>query len=292
MFNILLRLTGWVTQSLAAIPGKEGVVPLLDMILQHIPAPNAKATLDAPFAMCVNTIATDNHLGRIVTGKVEAGVVKLNDKLRVMTRDGKDVVSSTAFKATKLFYLEGLKRVDVEEARAGEIISLAGTDGNVTDTVCSPENSQPIPTIPISPPVISMTFSVNDSPLNGKEGNKLTSSMIKDRLRKEIENNVTISLRDASDPEAMDVQGRGELQIGKHIYYTLSVNMGMYAYYIHCNRYFGWNDATGRLRADRVPAQGAGRDGRGRGESRAVRGGHRGHRPRVAGLGNRQYERP
>jgi GTP-binding protein len=98
----------------------------------------------------------------------------------------------------------------------GEIISLAGTEGNVTDTVCNPSVTVPVHTTPLSPPVISMTFSVNDSPLNGREGNRLTSSMIKDRLRKEIENNVTLSLRNSTDPEAIDVEGRGELQIGTY----------------------------------------------------------------------------
>ena len=115
---------------------------------------------------------------------------------------------------TKLFYLEGLKKVDVEHAYAGEIVSLAGCEGGVTDTICSLERTEAIPTIPISPPVISMTFGPNDSPLQGKEGNKLTSSMIKERLQKEIENNVTLTLRPSSDSESIDVQGRGELQIG------------------------------------------------------------------------------
>ncbi len=94
------------------------------------------------------------------------------------------------------------------------MISLAGTEANVTDTVCHLLCTQPLPTVPISPPVISMTFSVNNSPLNGREGTKLTSSVIKERLRKEIENNVTLTLKPSSDPEAIDVQGRGELQIG------------------------------------------------------------------------------
>jgi len=162
--------------------------------------------------MCVNTISSDNHLGRIVTGKVEAGRAKVNDKIKVISREGKEMPGS--FKISKLFYMEGLKRVDVESTQAGEIVSLAGCDGNVTDTICDVVCSTPIQTIPISPPVISVTFSVNDSPMGGREGNKLTSTMIKERLKKEIENNVTLTLRDASDPEAIDVQGRGELQIG------------------------------------------------------------------------------
>mmetsp|Transcript_16645 Transcript_16645/g.22768 ORF Transcript_16645/g.22768 Transcript_16645/m.22768 type:complete len:353 (+) Transcript_16645:133-1191(+) len=110
--------------------------------------------------------------------------------------------------------MEGLKRVDVERAFAGEIVSLAGCEGGVGHTVCSPERQDPVATLPISPPVISMTFGPNDSPLQGQEGTKLTSSLIKDRLRKEVENNVTLSLRPSADSESIDVQGRGELQIG------------------------------------------------------------------------------
>ena len=124
-------------------------------------------------------------------------------------------VSEQNIKVTKLFYLQGLNRVDVEASYSGEIISLAGTvNGGVTDTVCSPEVSEPIPSIPISPPVISMTFGPNNSPLAGRDGNRLTSSMIKERLRREVENNVTVCLRKSADPEAIDVQGRGELQLG------------------------------------------------------------------------------
>jgi GTP-binding protein len=104
--------------------------------------------------------------------------------------------------------------LQVGTAFAGEIVSLTGSNGAVTDTVCAPERSEPLPAIPMSPPVVAMTFGPNDSPLAGKEGSKLTSSMIKERLYKEIENNVTISLRKSNDPESIDVLGRGELQIG------------------------------------------------------------------------------
>jgi GTP-binding protein len=99
------------------VPGKEGIVPLLDAIVSHIPPPNAIKTLNEPFAMSINTIATDSHLGRIVTGKVESGIANVNDKVKVMTRDGQEV--SQNLKITKLFYLEGLKRVDVDKAYAG-----------------------------------------------------------------------------------------------------------------------------------------------------------------------------
>jgi len=203
---------GWVTTSLKSVPGKDGVVPLLDAIIKHIPPAFEKQKLNEPFSLAVNTIQTDNHLGRIVTGKVESGRVSIGDEIKVLNGKGEQL--GTKSKITKLFYLEGLKRVDVESANAGEIVSIAGSDGGVADTICSLDVTTPLATVPISPPVISMTFGPNDSPLSGKEGTKLTSSMIKDRLIKETENNVTLSLRPSSDSESIDVQGRGELQIG------------------------------------------------------------------------------
>jgi GTP-binding protein len=203
---------GWVSTSLKELPGKDGVAPLLDEIIRQIPPADKSVNLDEPFALSVNTIQTDDHLGRIVTGKIESGKISIGDTIKVLNRDGNKVGQDT--KVTKLFYLEGLKRVDVEHGYAGEIVSLAGCDGGVADTICNPARTEPIKTIPISPPVISMTFGPNSSPLSGREGTKLTGTMIKDRLRKEIENNVTLQLKPSSDAESLDVQGRGELQIG------------------------------------------------------------------------------
>lgn len=203
---------GWVTDDMNRLPGTRGVEPLLDAIIERIPPATTIETVSKPFALSVNTIQSDNHLGRIVTGRVESGTIKVGDKIKVLSREGQLLFPES--KCTKLFYLRGLQRVDVEESRAGEIISLAGCDGGVADTVCAPDVDKPVPTIPISPPVISMTFGPNDSPLAGREGTKLTSNMIKDRLKKEIENNVTLTLRPSTHMESIDVQGRGELQIG------------------------------------------------------------------------------
>lgn len=203
---------GWVSDDLNVLPGKNGVVPLLDAIIEQFNPPCTAENVLKPFTLSVNTIQSDNHLGRIVTGKVESGVIKVGDKLKVMNREGQ--VLSAESKCTKLFYLEGLTRVDVDEAHAGQVVSMAGCEGGVADTISAPEVEEPIATIPISPPVISMTFSPNDSPLSGKDGTKLTSNMIKDRLNKEIENNVTLTLRASAHSESIDVQGRGELQIG------------------------------------------------------------------------------
>lgn len=124
---------GWVTTSLASIPGKEGVVPLLEAIIERIPPPNTAASLEEPFALGVNTIQTDSFLGRIVTGRVETGRISMGDKIKVMNREG--TVVETEAKVSKLFYQEGLVRVDVDHAYAGEIVSLAGTlNGAVADT--------------------------------------------------------------------------------------------------------------------------------------------------------------
>lgn len=202
---------GYVCNLLEEVPGKS-VQPLLDMIIEHFPPASKIEYLTEPFAMSVNTIQTDLHLGRIVTGKIERGTISIGDEIKVLDVTGKLLQQKQ--KVTKLFYLEGMDRVDVTTAYAGEIVSLAGCDGAVTDTICSPVVVEAIKTVPITPPVISMTFGPNDSPLSGQEGSKLTSSMIKERLKKEIENNVTLTLRDSSDPESIDVQGRGELQIG------------------------------------------------------------------------------
>jgi len=202
---------GWVATDLDQLPGND-VAPLLDLIIDTFPAASTEQKLTEPFGLSVNTINHDNHLGRIVTGKVESGRLKIGDKMKVLDRDGNQVGGES--KCTKLFYLEGLVKVDVMEANAGDIVSIAGCHAGVSETVAGLDRTEALAAIPISPPVISMTVGPNDSPLAGREGTKLTSSMIKDRLKKEVENNVTLQLRPSSDPEAFDVQGRGELQIG------------------------------------------------------------------------------
>jgi GTP-binding protein len=187
------------------------MAPLLHEIIKRIPKPCDAARLSDPFALSVNTISTDPYLGRVVTGKVESGSVRLGDSVKVLTREGSD---GGRFKVTKLFYLEGLQRRDVDAAYAGQIVSLTGTTGGVSDTVCSDTVTEPLPTAPMTPPVISMTFGPNTGPLAGKEGKQLTSSQIKNRLQHEVENNVTLRLQQAADAESIDVQGRGELQLG------------------------------------------------------------------------------
>ena len=202
---------GWVASDLDKMPGPD-VSALLDLIIETFPAPCETSTLEKPFGLSVNTISKDNHLGRVVTGKVAEGKIALGDKIKVLSLDGSQVGGET--KVTKLFFMEGMSRVDVTEANAGEIVSLAGCDAGVAETVASPGRTEALEALPISPPVISMTVGPNDSPLAGRDGKKLTSSMIKERLNREVENNVTLSLQPSSDPESINVRGRGELQIG------------------------------------------------------------------------------
>ena len=203
---------GWVIDTIENT-NRVDVSPLLDRIIEDIPAPTSDEDIvNGKFAMNINTIQKDAHVGRIVTGKIEIGSISVGDKIKVLDREGNKIGHDS--KVTKLFYYQGTQRVDVEEAYAGQIVSLAGCSGNVSETVCALSVSTPIKSIPPSPPVISMTFGPNNSPLSGQEGKMLTSSLIKNRLAEEIENNVSISMKHASDPECVDIQGRGELQIG------------------------------------------------------------------------------
>ena len=203
---------GWVVDNIES-KNRIDVSPLLNKIMEDIPPPVAKEYKSKDdFAMNVNTIQKNAHLGRIVTGKIEIGSVSIGDKIKVLDLHGNKIGQES--KVTKLSYFQGMQRIDVEEAFAGQIVSLAGCSGNVSDTVCAPLVEEPISTIPPSPPVVSMTFGPNSSPLAGQDGKMVTSSLIKNRLNEEVENNVTISLKPASDPECVEVQGRGELQIG------------------------------------------------------------------------------
>ena len=200
---------GWVSEN---IDERKDVYPLLEKILSTFPPPNDASILDKPFSLSINTLSADPFLGRIVTGKVETGTVAIGDPIHVLTRDGQQSYSES--KVTKMFYLKGMERIEVDRAYAGQIVSMAGCEGGVADTVCSPDVVVPVKTPPITPPVIAMTFGPNTSPLAGAEGTKVTSNLIKERLAKEVENNVTLSLRDAADVDSIDVLGRGELQIG------------------------------------------------------------------------------
>ncbi len=183
---------------------------LFDLVLRHVAAPVLDA--EAPFGMVASILEYDQFLGRVLTGRVEQGRARLNMPVRVLRQDGSVVETG---RLTKLLGFRGLDRVTVEEAAAGDIVAVAGlAEGTVPDTVAAPELSAPLPAIPVDPPTLAMTFRVNDGPLGGREGKKVTSRQIRDRLLREAEGNVAIRVTEAQESEAFEVAGRGELQLG------------------------------------------------------------------------------
>ncbi|AXE62891.1 GTP-binding protein TypA [Hyphomonas sp. CACIAM 19H1] len=181
---------------------------LFQLVVDHVPVPKVS---EGPFRFLATTISADPFLGRILTGRIASGTVKPNQSIKVLSRDGQLVEQG---RVSKVLAFRGLERVPVEEASAGDIVSLAGmTKANVADTFCDPSVTEPLAAQPIDPPTISMTFRVNDSPLAGTEGTKVTSRMIWDRLLKEAEGNVALKVERATDAEAFTVSGRGELQL-------------------------------------------------------------------------------
>jgi GTP-binding protein len=186
------------------------LTPLFEKIVEHVPPP--AADFDGPFKFLVTLLDRDNFLGRILTGKVESGTVKVNSPIHALDNDGKVVETG---RASKLMAFRGLERVPVDEARAGDIISIAGlTQATVANTIADPGVTQPLHAQPIDPPTLSMRFAVNDSPMAGREGTKVTSRMIRDRLLREAESNVAIRVTESADKDSFEVAGRGELQLG------------------------------------------------------------------------------
>ena len=190
---------------------REGTLsPMFETIVSHVPAPTVDE--EAPFSFLVTLLDRDNFLGRILTGRVNSGVVKLNQPIHALDSDGNVVETG---RASKLMTFRGLERVPVEEARAGDIISLAGMAvATVANTIADTSVTTPIQAQPIDPPTLSMRFAVNDSPFAGREGTKVTSRMIRDRLFRESESNVAIRITEAADKDSFEVAGRGELQLG------------------------------------------------------------------------------
>ncbi len=190
---------------------REGTLtPLFQKIVDHVPPPSLDE--NAPFSFLVTLLDRDNFLGRILTGRVQSGVVKLNQPIHALDETGNVIETG---RASKLMSFRGLDRVPVEEARAGDIISLAGlTVATVANTIADTSVSTPIQAQPIDPPTLSMRFAVNDSPMAGREGSKVTSRMIRDRLMREAETNVAIKVTEAADRDSFEVAGRGELQLG------------------------------------------------------------------------------
>ncbi|PWC30070.1 translational GTPase TypA [Teichococcus aestuarii] len=199
---------GWADLTMDG-PRKD-LSPMFDLILSHVPQPTVDAT--APFAMNASILEADPFLGRILTGRIEQGVARTNMPVRVLRQDGSVVETG---RLTKLMTFSGLERVPVDEVQAGDICAIAGlSDATIPDTIASPEVTEPLHAIPIDPPTLSMTFRINDGPLGGREGKKVTSRQIRDRLFKEIEGNVAIKVKVSEEVDAFEVAGRGELQLG------------------------------------------------------------------------------
>src|ERR1700760_4660862 len=199
---------GWADDTLDG--PREDLAALFDLVVRHVPAPDLDA--DAAFAMVATIMEYDPYLGRVLTGRVEQGRAKLNMPVRVLHADGTPGESG---RMTKLLSFRGLDRVPVEEAEAGDIIAVAGlAEATVPDTVGAPELAAPLPAIPVDPPTLAMTFRINDGPLAGREGKKVTSRQIRERLFREAEGNVAIRVADSNETEAFEVAGRGELQLG------------------------------------------------------------------------------
>ncbi|HAJ47161.1 MAG TPA: translational GTPase TypA, partial [Alphaproteobacteria bacterium] len=177
-----------------------------------VPPPKVGGSAGEPFKMLTTVMHADPYLGRILTGRIEAGTVVANKNLKALSRDGTLIEKA---RVTKILAYRGLQRVAVDSAQAGDIVALAGfTEPTVADTLCDMEVEVPIQALPIDPPTIAITISVNDSPLAGREGSKVQSRIIRERLMREADTNVAIRVRDSDNADAYEVAGRGELQLG------------------------------------------------------------------------------
>jgi len=200
--------SGWAAHSLA--DPRKTLEPLLDTIRKHVPYPDVDK--EAPFSMLATILEADPYLGRVLTGRVYSGSAKVNSNVKAISLDGRTIESS---RLSKMFSFRGVERVPVDLIEAGDIVAIAGlSSASVADTICALEVTIPIKSTPIDPPTMAVTIGVNDSPLAGTEGSKVTSRMIYDRLMKESESNVSIKIKQAEDKDAFEVGGRGELQLG------------------------------------------------------------------------------
>src|SRR4051812_40957661 len=199
---------GWMAEA-AEGPKTAGMTPLFDLILRHVKEPHVET---GPFRMLGTILEANPYLGRIVTGRITSGSVVPNQPVKVLDHRGKLIETG---RITKVLAFRGLERTGVDRAEAGDIVAIAGLpEATVAHTICAPEVEVPIPAQPIDPPTLAMTFRVNDSPLAGTEGNKVTGRMIRDRLLREGEGNVALRVRESDDKDSMEVAGRGELQLG------------------------------------------------------------------------------
>ncbi len=196
---------GWMGRSPDA-SHDAGMAPLFDLVLEHVPEPHVE---EGPFRMLGTLLEANPYLGRLITGRITSGSVKPTQMLKVLSQDGSTVEQ---FRVSKILAFRGIERQPIEEGVPGDIVAIAGmTKGTVADTFCDPAVTEAIKAQPIDPPTVSMTFMVNDSPLAGTEGDKVTSRMIRDRLFKEAEGNVALKIEETSGKDAFVVSGRGEL---------------------------------------------------------------------------------
>jgi GTP-binding protein len=199
---------GWMADSPDG-PKDRGMQPLFELVLRHVPPPKVE---EGPFRILGTILEANPYLGRVVTGRIFSGSVKPNQPAKVLDRSGKLIEQG---RVSKVLAFRGLERQALEEAFAGDIVSIAGfPEATVAHTICAPEVEAPLPAQPIDPPTLAMTFRVNDSPLAGTEGTKVTSRMIRDRLLREAEGNVALRVSPSDENDAMEVAGRGELQLG------------------------------------------------------------------------------
>jgi GTP-binding protein len=197
---------GWMAEDPSG--PKETLAPLLDKVVEHVPEPEVE---EGAFRMLVTTIERNPFLGRILTGRIAAGTVRANDPIHTLNREGKEVEKG---RVSKVLAFRGLERTPIDVGEAGDIVAIAGLEtSTVADTICAPSITTPIAARPIDPPTLSVTFRINDGPLAGREGDKVQSRVIRDRLMREAEGNVAIRVTPGTDGDSFDVAGRGELQL-------------------------------------------------------------------------------
>ncbi|MES1199829.1 MAG: translational GTPase TypA [Pseudomonadota bacterium] len=205
---------GWAVanmEDVASNPSKN-LQPLFELIVRHVPEPEPLKRRNEPFALLATILDSDPFLGRVLTGRIESGRVKVGDPVKALARDGREIERG---RLTKLLAYRGLKRVPVDSAEAGDIVAIAGlVEPTVADTIGAPDLTTPIPSTPIDPPTLAITVSINDSPLAGRAGDKVQSRVIRARLLQEAESNVAIRVRETENRDAFEVAGRGELQLG------------------------------------------------------------------------------
>ena len=201
---------GWADPELNG--SRSNLSALFDLVITHVEPPNQQKRVNEPFSMLATTLGADQFIGRILTGRVETGRLKAGETVKAVTRDGERIEQ---FRCTKILAFRGLSKTAIDEAVAGDIVSLAGmSKATVADTICALDVSEALPSLPIDPPTISVTFGINDSPLAGRDGKKVQSRIIRKRLMDEAETNVAIRVTDTPSGESFEVAGRGELQMG------------------------------------------------------------------------------